>query len=343
MLVIWVGLYVLSGIVQPLLTDAVKYHGGTRDWPPTLLPLAANCIGMFFVGYCGPIVAWARQRQDGLDKQGGKIKDNILTSKVLFIATVIDLVSGMLTSSGLLLVGSGVYTIIYSSTTAWTAVLAWFLGEELPSTKWFGIAIVTLGLTINGIGVLEDSWVEYQSKDDDEKAEAHQHHAINVAIGVLFMILGTILHAGAFVYNERVIKGMGVSPFHLCSQIGKVEVCILLVYNFVLICLYGPTYLYLEGVNDAGSTVSSVIWSYLGLIMTNMVHALAFFSMLGQLGAVSTGILKSVLAVSVFSFAAIFYCSIDASQCLTPFKAASMVIVIFGSFTFVLASKQRVH
>ena len=42
-----VSVYVLTGTLQPMLTDIIRYSGGTGpSWPPMFLPVLANVVGM---------------------------------------------------------------------------------------------------------------------------------------------------------------------------------------------------------------------------------------------------------------------------------------------------------
>ncbi len=347
-LAVWTLLYLLSGIVQPLLTDAIKYRGGTgrqdNSLPPTLLPTLANASGMASVTILSALLKrfqrvfrknWRSSASKRLELFSSldATAYRPLTMKVLSRATLIDFASAVLVTRGLLLVGSGVYTVIYSSTTAWTAVISYLSGTSKPSSsQWLGIAIVTLGLFANSYGVLLDA------------NSASQAKAYQLLLGAIFVLCGTVLHGGAFVYNERVIKGEQVSPFQLCGHIGGVEAIAILLYNAVLLVIgYSPSELYLESVRQSGSGIGQVLMAYILLVLTNGLHALSFFAILGKLGAVATGILKSFLAVSIFTFAAIFFCNYQVSQCFTPFKAAAMLTVLFGSFVYVLATHQLQH
>ena len=57
-------------------------------------------------------------------------------NRAILAVTAIDFTSGCLLTSGLLIVGSGTYVVVYSSTTVWTAVIARLTGQvqsPLPS------------------------------------------------------------------------------------------------------------------------------------------------------------------------------------------------------------------
>mmetsp|Transcript_16419 Transcript_16419/g.19176 ORF Transcript_16419/g.19176 Transcript_16419/m.19176 type:complete len:389 (-) Transcript_16419:340-1506(-) len=329
-LLVWVPLYCVTGVIQPILVDYVRYNGGTNDWPPTLLPLLANALGMALVLKLANItnVKLSYNQNNGRSlvrkrRNSGEWIFRYLsrTEKRRFIiATMLDFGSAACTITGLLLVGSGIYTIIYSSGTAWTAVISWIYGKELHQGQWMGVFIVTLGLALNSYGIVDD-FGDFSQR---------------LLLGSLVLFLGTVLHSASFVYNEAQILPKRndavtqISPFLLCAIMGQLETICLIFWNTVLIGLYGFTSLY--------TVTSSVLCCYMILVLSNAVHALAFFAMLGQLGAVSTGILKGILSVLVMGFSSLFFCQFEKSQCLTPIKALSLIVTLFGSLTFIMAT-----
>jgi len=275
-LLVWVPLYCVTGVIQPILVDYVRYNGGTNDWPPTLLPLLANALGMALVLKLANItnVKLSHNQNNGRSlvrkrRNSGEWIFRYLsrTEKRRFIiATMLDFGSAACTITGLLLVGSGIYTIIYSSGTAWTAVISWIYGKELHQGQWMGVFIVTLGLALNSYGIVDD-FGDFSQR---------------LLLGSLVLFLGTVLHSASFVYNEAQILPKRndavtqISPFLLCAIMGQLETICLIFWNTVLIGLYGFTSLY--------TVTSSVLCCYMILVLSNAVHALAFFAMLGQLG-----------------------------------------------------------
>ncbi len=360
----WAALYLATGVLQPLLVDGVRVCGAAGS---ALLPLLANTTGMAAVGAFARLVAeWpgraaapgaqyaalsqrdatgappARYRTE--DREAGvaaaAFAENSKRRAVL-AATALDLVAGWLCATALVQVGSGVYTVIYSSTTAWTAVISWLLGKRLVAGQWAGIGLVSLGLLVHALGVVGDSYVT------DSAAESRA-----LALGIATLLAGTVCHAAAFVFNERAIVRY-ISALELCGAIGAIESVLLLAY------VVGATTLRLlrgQALSEAlvrGGLVEGefacakvqVAALYSALVTANALHALAFFAILGRLGAVATGVLKSLLSVSVFGLASLLFCgsgvgSASRSSCVTPFKVAAITVVLFGSFAYRTASAQ---
>ena len=72
------------------------------------------------------------------------------------------------------------------------------------------------------------------------------------------------------------------------------------------------------------------ILGFLSLVVIDLLHAGAFFTLLKNIGAVASALLKGVQAIVVIALSAIFYCPTEESQCLTTMKAISAMTVMSG-------------
>jgi hypothetical protein len=344
----WAALYLATGVLQPLLVDGVRVCGAAGS---ALAPLLANTLGMAAVGALttylvtaapapGPqYAALSQSDAAGAAGAGAAASTVARRRRAVLAATAIDLVAGWLCAAALVQVGSGVYTVINSSTTAWTAVISWVLGKPLSTGQWAGIGLVSLGLLVHAVGVVGDSY------GADSAAESRA-----LALGIATLLAGTVCHAGAYVFNERTIA-RHISAFELCGSIGAIESALLVTYvvgGVALRLLGGQTASealvgggLLEGeLACAGGQIAAL---YAALVTASALHALAFFSILGRIGAVATGVLKSMLSVSVFGLASSLFCgsgvgSAARNSCITPVKVAAIAVVLLGSLAYRTAS-----
>ena len=79
---------------------------------------------------------------------------------------------------------------------------------------------------------------------------------------------------------------------------------------------------------------------YAALTAANVIHNVAFFSLLGLLGAVGSAAMKGAQSVCVFAIGAAFFCGHEQLQCYTPTKAASMVVVAIGLLIYAGSFRQ---
>jgi hypothetical protein len=96
--------YVVTGTLQPTVVDYLRLHGAIGK-KVLLVPTLCNVLGM---AACG-VLASTRQWREAFDllKRSGEARRNVQR------AVVIDLVSGMLLTGGLLYSGGAVFTVLY--------------------------------------------------------------------------------------------------------------------------------------------------------------------------------------------------------------------------------------
>ena len=223
-----VVVYVVTGAAQPILTDWIKYRGGTGSSSssvtlPLLLPMVANTAGMASVGllmlrpWCvgppRPLHA-PSPSADGMKKPPRR---GLCTSGQVFLLVWVDMAASVLILLGLLLVGSGVYVVMYSSTTLWTAAIASLAkAQSLSSWQWAGVLCLTSGLVINGH--------EQLTRDQSGAGHNLDGGAVNVTVpatattlhgspsvagslmGSALIVVGSLLHATFFVLADRLLQ-----------------------------------------------------------------------------------------------------------------------------------------
>lgn len=81
-----------------------------------------------------------------------------------------------------------------------------------------------------------------------------------------------------------------------------------------------------------------IVWSYLVVLIAQLVHMYVYFKILGVSGSVSTGINQSLRAVWVFVISAIYFCHLQESQCFNTYKLLSLIVVCLGVVKYALAT-----
>lgn len=78
-----------------------------------------------------------------------------------------------------------------------------------------------------------------------------------------------------------------------------------------------------------------VVVLYFGIIaLSQLLHAITYFHLLGSVGAVTTGILQAIRAVGVFGLSSLVFCASDLNQCFTGIKGWSTALVVVGVLTY---------
>jgi drug/metabolite transporter (DMT)-like permease len=330
-----VVLYVISGICQPLGVDYLKYQGfmGSKDpsVPSTHIGVLLNTLGMAGVG----AVFLLRHPWPQLSQ---------VQYRNMLIVCAIDLVSQALVMYGQLKVGGGLYVVLYSSCTVWTAILSRILlHKQLTFQQWLAVLEVTAGLILSNLNVMLST----------SSAGPGATSMVEILTGSLVLLLGSIFHSLTFVATEWLLAGqqdgVEIAPMALAGFMGSISSGVLLLYNAGLTATYGFSTMYLEPVEATGGSWGKVAFGLPCLLIANMVHSGAFFCMLGSLGAVVAGIMKGLQAVAVFILSATIYCSIEETQCVVFFvdgkygpgllKTFAMYMVVRGVFAYSVAPK----
>lgn len=231
---------------------------------------------------------------------------------------------------GLISAGSGVFIVIYSSCTAFTAIFSRvFLHRKLRGLQWLAIALVCAGLATSYFGVSHAPGAETASS------------SMRTLFGVFFSLLGSFLHSAVFVLTDAFLSSnTHTKSWQLCSYVGRTEVAGLLLWNacgYAYASTHGGSWFHLSDAAWSADAVPVTLCLFGALWAVNCLHAACFFDLIGAIGSVSAAVLKGVQTVSVYALSALLFCQYQQSQCFTPVKALSMVIVVVGTSLYSLS------
>ena len=367
--------YVVTGTLQPMLTDIIRYSGGTGPrWPPMFLPVLANVVGMSGVSSATACLG---------DRQGAGVSSVIAALRnprqrhKLLIAAAIDLASGCLLNAGLLTLGGAVYVVIYASNTLWTALFSVCCGgRRLSLRRWAAVFVLTAGIVMNGLAtsagpasapspspgqhgsdVEEGQQLQVMEQRQERGSDNDGNGNGGAAVfGTVLLLCGTVAHSAMFVVSAQLMgsdssdrnrgaagteasTAMDTITGHvLCSAMGFVETIVLGAWNVVLWWWRtGRPSQRGDGDNIGGAPYILVL--YAALAAVNMVHALVFFSLLRSLGPVPSAAMKGAQTLLVFLAGAIYFCPVqrDQLQCATAQTTVAMLLVLAGLLGFALS------
>ncbi|CAL6086581.1 Conserved_hypothetical protein [Hexamita inflata] len=292
------GIYIASGFLAPIVLEYIKHQGAAEG--KGLLFAMPNSIAMAFV-LCVP-------------QKTSKITFMKKYWWQVFLMSFIDVIGTTMTLVGQIMCGSGVYIIIYSSLTVWSA-----LGSRISMKKHFnilqilGIVIVTAGLGVSGISSFD----------------AGQQ----VIIGIVITLVGTIFHSCVYWLNEFFNHKYGVHMQIMCGYTGVFGLCLYMIYQ----CAYTIPH-WQEIVIDPIKAKGGVYWQigllYGALIVVDLMHMFAQYTVVPRVGSVSTGVGKSISSIIVFVLSHVLFCSQQASQCIDVWKIVSLCVVLAGVMTY---------
>lgn len=309
-----IAVYSLTGILSPTLIDYMSRSFEIDKM--LLLPVLCNSLGMALVT---PLTRCMQlSSADSSSLLAKKTSDDADVIKV----TLLDLTANSLVTVGLMNVGSATFTVIYSSSAAWTAILSWCMyGNPLSEFQIAGVSSVTMGLLLNGLG--------HAVEDGSRSSESTWIFTMSC----LVLLLGTVLHSMVTVKMAEFSKDIQQRAYYLATRMGMLQAGILASYVVLRLMWMGQGH----------EAIPLALLPWLGLLCSfQSLHAVSFFGMLGRIGAVGSAVLKGFLALNTFGLAAAMFCDQSHSeQCMTPMKGLSMVLVMAGGILYAVASKQN--
>ena len=291
-------LYVLSGVIQPLLVT-VASAAGLAD--PT-------CQLYMFFYYLGPaIVLFTVCHGDEGSHSWGTLR------KIGSIAMV-DVVSQTMNYTGSAMAGPTIFAIIYSSVTVWCAILSRvLLGRQMSTSQWLSVGTVFGGLSIAGVGAVS-------------LGERVFH-------GAVLITFGSALHALMYVWSEAVMKKDRVSARKYCAVYNTSACAVYILWQLFYTRRHFDD-LVLGPMQAAGTSLSMAAAILSAIALISMVHSLTFFHTVKFFpgGATSAGAMKALQAVLVFLATWWIFCGHIGGEemCFTGNKFLSLIVVCSG-------------
>eukprot|EP00792_Barthelona_sp_PAP020_P009878 TRINITY_DN3326_c5_g1_i1.p1 TRINITY_DN3326_c5_g1~~TRINITY_DN3326_c5_g1_i1.p1 ORF type:complete len:231 (+),score=40.95 TRINITY_DN3326_c5_g1_i1:184-876(+) len=206
--------------------------------------------------------------------------------------------------------GSGIFSTIYGSGTAFVAILAFVLiGRKISLMQWFGVFIIVFGLGIEGF--YTDS------------------NSVNVIFGSILIFSGVVMRSLAIVLYDYFQKYEKPPPLKVAGIVGQSGTISLL---FIIIFRTLPRIdeLFFDPIKENGANPSYVIVLFVVLFFWCCIHAASFFLLINDVGSTTTGVLRAAIAVIIFGVSGISFCEQDSNQCFTYPKMAASIFVFFG-------------
>jgi hypothetical protein len=297
-------LYVLTGVVQPLIMSIAKSAG--------LADPSCQLYMLFY--YLGPALVIFSLITE---KESQKLSFSLLWKNI--VISIIDIFSQSMNYTGATLAGPTIFAVIYSSVTVWTAIYSrLLLRRQMNMAQWSGIFVVFGGLVITAI-------------DSVQIGEEVFH-------GALLVFMGSSLHGLVYVLFEYIMtKGETMSVRLTCAMQGIIASLAYGTWQVIYTRRHFDELILLP--MRASNTSAFTAWAILcSLALSNLIHALAYFNTLKYFpsGATSAGIGKGLQAALVFVASSLVLCGRIGGKemCFSKIKFYSLVVVLAGIFSF---------
>jgi drug/metabolite transporter (DMT)-like permease len=320
------GVYVLSGVSQPLIMTQVK-HAGLAD--PT-------CQLYMFFYYLGPAMVAISflfdprqtQKLNGTEDEEEYLvrrsSPKPMTLMKAVAISIFDIFAQALNYTGSSFAGPTIFAIVYSSVTVWCAIYSrLIISRYMNHWQWIGVCLVFLGLTITAFSSVALGPDVFQ--------------------GACFVLMGSSIHALTYVlYEIMLTQGEDQLTVRLNCSIQGVVACSAYLIWQLCYTRYHITTLITEPMQIAHTTLFGAVLILFSFAVSNLVHAFSYFHTLKYypMGAVSAGVMKGLQAVLVFVFTSIIYCNRIGGKemCFNQSKLISLIVVVTGVLLYTTAT-----
>eukprot|EP00929_Paragymnodinium_shiwhaense_P105709 TRINITY_DN70779_c0_g1_i1.p1 TRINITY_DN70779_c0_g1~~TRINITY_DN70779_c0_g1_i1.p1 ORF type:complete len:343 (-),score=35.23 TRINITY_DN70779_c0_g1_i1:150-1178(-) len=304
-----IGVFIASGVSQPLLKNYVKL-AGLGDMYCQLYTFP-HLVGMACVGLLGLRRSYKRWLQYPLHRS--------------FAVALIFVLGHVVNYTAEEMAGKLLFSLIHASTAFWCTLLSWGLVDRSFSAKQiFMVMLLCAGLSVAGLNA---------------KCPGRRE-----ALGSGLSFVGAFLNALVYVLSEGVTasgEDQVPSPIHCCI-LALVSFAVLC---FWITC-YASCYLekLLDHTEVLWEEPLKANFMFSATALCSFLQSGAFFFLLSWIGAVSAAVMKAVAAVSIFLFAHVLFCEYDMhgqiehTHCFNSLKGLASAIVVAGAVGYTLST-----
>jgi drug/metabolite transporter (DMT)-like permease len=159
-----------------------------------------------------------------------------IAAKLISIPAILDLIATGLCFIGLLSVPASVSQLMRASMIVFSAVLSVvFLKRRLLGYHWLGVIMCTLAIGIVGYANMMAAGSSSPEVDTSNPSQSR------VLFGMILIILGQVVQASQVVFEEKLLRGYSIEPFHIVGMEGCVGTLAMITIVFPVLYLLPGT------------------------------------------------------------------------------------------------------
>jgi drug/metabolite transporter (DMT)-like permease len=176
-----------------------------------------------------------------------------MSAKLISIPAILDLLATALCFIGLLVVPASVSQLMRASMIIFSAILSvLFLKRKLHGYHWFGVFLCTLAIGVVGYANMRAAAVVASNQPVGTPDESSM-----VLFGMGLIIVGQVVQASQVVFEEKLLRGYAIEPFHIVGMEGCVG-------SLAMIFIVFPILYFVPG-SDAGGSSENIYDTYVML------------------------------------------------------------------------------
>jgi len=280
--------------------------------------------------------------------QPGQLTWKDVPARKALVPALFDGVSKVFLLGGIALSSAQIKAILYNSCIVFSALLSrLILGRILSAGQWLGVVVLLGGLLAK---------IDFTAKSGGDGDDGG---AALVPIGMLFILIGCVLHSMQNVVSEYYILAHKFPPPKLCCLTGCFNLTLWLLLFAVGFIIpekegsnvfghYTRDYINVSGFKITGELApfSSGV-AFIGFVLASAVHAIAFYNLMGSIGVVSCGVMKGLTTAGYVILSYVLLCDREnpklAGWCMSWRTAISTVFCVIGVMIYSFNSQKKIE
>lgn len=312
--IIWAILYIFCGISKAIVKQSLGIFGISDQ--TTLLVTQVT-----FSAY---VLSGTRFFQSTSSESVNSSKKTTPKSSAtiyILLYSLILIMGSWLCNIGARYAGSGLFQVLYASVIVFCAISQYIAFKKSKTyLQMMGIAIIVAGLAISAV-----PRIDLTSND-------------GLAFGILVSLFGTFILSLSYIIDEFMMNNVdrfGYSGQDFSFSTGVISLIIVSVYQLIVIV---PRWDVVTNMVSQWNIVCVLLFCQL---IIETLGSVAYYRVIGGLGATSTGVMQGVTSVGVFGLSSFLFCEYQAHQCFTFAKGMSTLVVVAGIITYSLGAPKK--
>ena len=314
--------FLCSGIVQNLLAFELDTVGlgakSANNLLATAQPLGSVILCLCFTGN------FQRLRTLGLKQ---------IFTKYWLIA-LCDTVGGICTQASIALIGSGIFTVIFSSIVVYIATLNRIkFHRDVSKLRWGALLIITSFVIVSAGGAIKGG-----------------SNFLDTLLGICFALGATFGYGTVYVLlNDLFEKDKELALRTNAPRISQtfLLLCVALIETFAnllyFVCVVIPMWTpwVAEPMKEKNTSLGYGFLLFILLVVVDGSHMIGFYfcTSFGKVAATSSGVNKALQAAILFVCSHYIFCSSHQRQCMNTGKTIGTIGVVCGVLLYALDTK----
>jgi drug/metabolite transporter (DMT)-like permease len=203
------------------------------------------------------------------------------------------------------------------------------LGKVLSQSKLVALVIIFFGLSMSAFG----------SSQGSALSTADSENTSRKLLGIGFTLLCTSMYGLHYAVSESIVGQPNPPPTTSIQAFSGLYTLVALGAYTLWHTIPNFDLLFLQNIRAADGDVWLISIIYPLLVLSAFLHSITYFRLLSTLGSVSTGVLQSLRAVSVFALSSLLFCDAKHQEnCFNMMKLASTAVVVSGILIYTSVS-----